>query len=146
MAAERASDERTEIAIAVVERDGQFLVGRRPVGQPLAGYWEFPGGKVRRGESPADAAARECLEETGLAIDVVGTLTTVEHDYEHGQLRLHFLAGRVRDRAGEPAGPFTWTPRAKLAELEFPPANGAVLALLAARGESADDAAADERR
>ena len=60
-----------QIAVAVVEHDGRFLVGLRPAGKPLAGFSEFPGGKVHSGETPAEAAERECREETGLSV-VVG--------------------------------------------------------------------------
>ena len=49
----------TAIAVAVVEHDDRFLVGQRPAGKPLAGYWEFPGGRVEEGESPQQAAIRE---------------------------------------------------------------------------------------
>jgi mutator protein MutT len=62
-----ASESRVEIAVAVVEHQGRFLIGKRPDDAALGGYWEFPGGKVEQGESPADAAIRECLEETGVA-------------------------------------------------------------------------------
>ncbi len=54
----------TRIAIAVVEHDGNFLIGLRPSGAVLGGLWEFPGGKVEPDETPEAAAARECLEET----------------------------------------------------------------------------------
>ena len=54
--------EPVEIAIAVVEHEGRFLIGLRPPGAPLAGLWEFAGGKLEPGETPQMAAARECLE------------------------------------------------------------------------------------
>ena len=45
------------VAVAVVEHASKVLVGRRPAGKPLAGLWEFPGGKVLPGETPEEAAA-----------------------------------------------------------------------------------------
>src|SRR5262245_23048023 len=84
--------EPTPIAIAVVEHAGRYLVGRRPEGVPLAGLWEFPGGKVRDGETPEKAAASECLEETGLEVHVGQAYPEVVHAYEHGQVRLSFFA------------------------------------------------------
>ena len=83
---------RVEIAIAVVERDGQFLIGLRPEGESLAGYWEFPGGKVTAGETAEDAARRECLEETGLEVRIVGTYPAIAYDYPHASVQLHFFA------------------------------------------------------
>ncbi len=90
------------IAIAVVEQDGNFLIGRRPTGSVLAGLWEFPGGKIHSGETPAAAAARECLEETGLAVDVVYEYPRVDHRYEHGPVALHFFRCRSQDPSQAP--------------------------------------------
>ncbi|MBI3839784.1 MAG: NUDIX domain-containing protein, partial [Planctomycetia bacterium] len=59
-----------EIAVAVVEGDGKFLIGQRETGVPLAGLWEFPGGKVEPGEPAENAAIRECLEETGWLVRI----------------------------------------------------------------------------
>src|SRR5205807_2461674 len=108
---------RTPIAIAVVEYDGRYLVGRRPLGVPLAGLWEFPGGKVLPCESPRVAAARECLEETGLAVDVGDEYPVVAHDYAHDRVELHFFACRVIDTARLPREPFCWVAAEELADL-----------------------------
>ncbi len=86
----------TEIAVAVVVDQGRYLIGLRPEGAPLAGLWEFPGGKVLAGETPALAAARECREEAALEIDIGPALIVIVHDYPHGRLRLHFLAAAPR--------------------------------------------------
>ncbi len=86
-----------QIAIAVVEQDDRFLVGRRPDGTVLAGMWEFPGGKVRPGETPEQSAIRECREETGLDVTVVGNFPDCVHEYDHGTVHLHFLRCRPQD-------------------------------------------------
>jgi 8-oxo-dGTP diphosphatase len=122
----------SDIAVAVVERDGQFLIGLRPEGAPLAGYWEFPGGKTTPGEAPADAACRECREETGLAVRVVGTYPSAAHDYAHGSVRLTFFAC-VPHGPVPPLPPrFRWVGRGELVHYRFPPANDSLLRLLAA--------------
>ena len=59
------TDRPIEVAIAVVEHRDRLLIGQRPTGVALAGYWEVPGGKLEPDESPADAAIRECREEYG---------------------------------------------------------------------------------
>jgi mutator protein MutT len=123
--------EPTRIAIAVVESDNRFLIGRRPAGVPLAGYWEFPGGKILQGESPAQAAVRECLEETELAVEAVEELSVVVHEYPHGRVALHFLRCRLLAE-GQPRPPFCWVPRHELAERAFPEANEAIVRLLLA--------------
>ena len=122
----------TEIAVAVVRRGCEVLIGRRPDGVPLAGYWEFPGGKIRPDETPAHAAIRECLEETGAQILVSRSLAVAEHRYDHGSLRLHFLDAIPTDPDSPPRPPFRWIPIAELDQYRFPPANAKVLETLKA--------------
>jgi mutator protein MutT len=124
-----------QIAVAVVEHGGRFVVGLRPVGKPLAGLSEFPGGKVHPGETPAEAAERECREETGLSIIVGDPYPVVASDYPHGRLTLHFF----RCTLAEPIvnatliEPFRWVGREELARLEFPEANRSLLEALQRR-------------
>jgi 8-oxo-dGTP diphosphatase len=122
----------TPIAIAVVRHADRVLVGRRPPGAALAGMWEFPGGKVQPGETPSEAATRECLEETGIAARAIAELAHVEHDYPHGRLELTFFACRPVDATDKPWTPFRWIPIANLPQYEFPSANADVLRLLMA--------------
>jgi 8-oxo-dGTP diphosphatase len=56
----------TPVVAGILLDQGKFLAVQRPPGKPLAGYWEFPGGKVEAGESPKDALARELSEEIGI--------------------------------------------------------------------------------
>ena len=121
-----------EIAVAVVERDGAVLIGLRPAGVALPGFWEFPGGKIEPGETPGAAAARECREETGLAVRVGGCLLETTHDYPHGRVRLHFMSAGPDGPCGELPARFRWVPLAELGNYAFPPANAEVLRLLGA--------------
>jgi 8-oxo-dGTP diphosphatase len=120
----------TQIAIAVVERQGQFLIGRRPEGVPLAGYWEFPGGKVQPAETPQQAAARECREETGIDVLVGTPYPERIQDYSHGTVRLLFFACQPQEPCGPPATPFRWVPRHELGAYRFPAGNQTLLQLL----------------
>ena len=119
-----------QIAIAVVQDQDQFLVGPRGDEQVLAGYWEFPGGKIKSGETPEQAAIRECLEETGLHVQIVGQYPTVKHTYDHGTLQLYFFDCRPLADSPSPQAPFRWISRQSLKEYRFPEANESVLALL----------------
>jgi 8-oxo-dGTP diphosphatase len=121
------------IAVAVVRHKGHVLIGRRPSGTPLAGFWEFPGGKVRPGESGEEAAVRECFEETGLRIRVSRMETEVAHRYDFGAVAIRFFAAEPADPSSTPTGPFRWVRIADLPEYRFPPANEAILDRL--RGE-----------
>jgi 8-oxo-dGTP diphosphatase len=131
-----SATDATRIAVAVVEHAGRFLVGQRPEGVPLAGLWEFPGGKVQPGETPQQAAVRECLEETGLVVEVTGQYEPVDYQYEHGRLHLCFFACRPRDPSADPHLPFAWHSRQDLALMQFPAANTWLIAALVASGRS----------
>ena len=81
----------TEVAVGVLVReDGSFLLTSRPVGRVYAGYWEFPGGKLEKGESVKDALRRELHEEIGIHIGAVHPWKTEVVDYPHALVRLHF--------------------------------------------------------
>ena len=81
----------TEVAVGVLFRpDGSFLLTSRPEGKVYAGYWEFPGGKLERGESVAQALTRELHEELGIDIGEVHPWKTEMVDYPHALVRLHF--------------------------------------------------------
>jgi len=116
-----------EVAVAVVRHAGCVLVGQRAEGVPLAGLSEFPGGRILPGESPEQAAARECREETGLEVRVGASLGVMEHVYDHGPVRLHFFAAEPREPEQSPAAPFRWVPIADLASCRFPAANAAIV-------------------
>ena len=120
------------IAIAVVEQNGNFLVGQRPPGVPLAGHWEFPGGKVEASESPEQAAIRECREETGIEVTVVGEYPEHVQQYGHGCVRLRFFQCIPVSSQASPAPPFRWVPQQQLSEYSFPEGNRRLLALLRA--------------
>jgi 8-oxo-dGTP diphosphatase len=70
-------------ACALLNEEGKVLLAKRPPGRPLAGLWEFPGGKVDLGEDPETALIRELLEELGIEIaraDLL-PLTFASHAY-----------------------------------------------------------------
>jgi A/G-specific adenine glycosylase len=93
----RATRSRPHVvaAIALAERNGRFLVLRRPSVGLLGGLWELPGGKVEPGESPREAARREFREETGLRLDRVAPVGVVRHSYSHFTVELHLYAARA---------------------------------------------------
>jgi 8-oxo-dGTP diphosphatase len=70
-------------ACVLLDSEGAVLIAKRPAGRPLAGLWEFPGGKVEAGEEPEDALLRELYEELGIEIakSDLAPLTFVSHAY-----------------------------------------------------------------
>ncbi len=125
------------VAIAVVQDNGRFLVGTRPADVPLAGMAEFPGGKVHAEETPAQAAARECLEESGITVEVGDECFSTVHHYDHGVLEIHFFHCRPVNTAVCPRAPFRWVDAAELASLEFPEANRPLTEMLLRGGRVA---------
>ena len=90
----------TEVAAAVIERPGEFLLAQRPEGKPYSGYWEFPGGKIEASEDARVALARELKEELGIIVREATPWITRMHVYTHATVRLHFF--RVTAWDGEP--------------------------------------------
>jgi 8-oxo-dGTP diphosphatase len=130
--ASRSAPPRIVVTAAVIERDGAFLVTRRPSGVHLEGYWEFPGGKIEPGESHATALAREIAEELDTAIAVGREVFTITHSYPDRIVELHFLACELR---GEPRAMLgqevRWIGREELGSLRFPPADEELIRKLA---------------
>src|SRR3954467_9093523 len=94
---------RIEVVAAVIFNEhGEFLLAQRPPGKAYAGYWEFPGGKLEPGESPAHALARELDEELGITVRTASPWMVQEFVYPHAHVELNFF--RVHAFDGEPVG------------------------------------------
>lgn len=70
-----------DVVCAVIERDGKILVAKRQPGGPAGGKWEFPGGKIKRGETADEAICREIEEELGCTVRPLGELNRTLHEY-----------------------------------------------------------------
>ncbi|MCC2099045.1 MAG: 8-oxo-dGTP diphosphatase MutT [Hyphomicrobiales bacterium] len=72
------------VAVALIDPDNRILIAQRPEGKQLAGFWEFPGGKVDPGERPETSLIRELDEELGITVseDCLAPLTFASHAYE----------------------------------------------------------------
>jgi 8-oxo-dGTP diphosphatase len=121
-----------QVAAAVIERRGEVLLAQRPPGKVYAGYWEFPGGKRERGETPREALDRELHEELGLRVREASPWLTQRFVYPHAHVELHFF--RVRAFDGEPTGhdgqAFAWQDPHAIRVAPLLPANTRVLAAL----------------
>jgi 8-oxo-dGTP diphosphatase len=76
------------VAGALFDDIGRVLIAQRPPGKHMAGGWEFPGGKLDRGESPYDGLLRELREELGIAVTAAEPLIVYTHCYSDRQVLL----------------------------------------------------------
>ena len=109
-----------------------FLLSRRLPEAHLGGYWEFPGGKLERGESPEVALRREIKEELGIEVEVGDIFAVGHHEYPTKTVLL--LVYRAQIVSGIPqcreVAEFAWLDAQQVADLELPPADAPVLARL----------------
>lgn len=116
---------RIEVTGAVLTDGNRVLAARRGPGRSLAGYWEFPGGKVEEGESPHESLSRELREELLCAVSVGDHITTTEHEYDFATIVLSTYFCKLLD--GEPQltehEEVRWVSADKLHELEWAPAD-----------------------
>ncbi len=86
--------------------DGRWLVNQRRAGTHMAGFWEFPGGKLAAGEQPFEALSRELDEELGIEVLEAEPLLTLVHDYPDNRVwldvwRVLRYGGDVEPREGQ---------------------------------------------
>ena len=96
----------------------EILLAQRPPGEALAGFWEFPGGKLEAGETPLHAVVREVREELGVDVEALELMAEETHLYPHGlQVILSFVrctapTGQLQSLDGQA---FRWV---RLAEVD----------------------------
>ena len=114
-------------AVALIDADGRVLLAQRPEGKPMAGLWEFPGGKVEDGETPEAALMRELEEELGIRTweSCLAPLTFASHAYPNFHLLMPLFA--CRKWQGQPVAregqALIWARPARLRDFPMPPAD-----------------------
>ncbi len=120
------------VAVGAIEKNGKYLICRRKDEGLLGGLYEFPGGGVEAGETPAQACEREILEEVNLRVEVGRKLTTVKHAYTHFKIEMDVFLCRYRSGTVRLAGPvdFAWVRPSDLSRYAFPGANRKFIPML----------------
>lgn len=117
--------ERQRVALAIIEKDGKFLIARRKAEGAFASLWELPGGKCRKGEDPASCLVREVREETGLEVCAETSAGITEHAYSGLTVELHaffcrVLSGEARALESQAVAWIDWD---AIPDYSFPAAN-----------------------
>jgi len=121
-------------AICMVDVDGRVLLAKRPEGKPMAGLWEFPGGKIQEGETPEEALVREVHEELGIDITAscLAPLAFASHSYDDFHLLMPLFACRVwkGELAPQEGQELKWVYPHKINELPLPAADIPLVAMV----------------
>jgi 8-oxo-dGTP diphosphatase len=129
--------EPLHVAVGVIQDSlGRVLVARRSAQQHQGGLWEFPGGKVEKGESVRDALHRELYEELGIEVNLAYPFTLI--DYRYTDLHVLLDVWRVKRFTGVPMAresqPLEWRNISELDQDEFPAANRQIIQALNSEG------------
>jgi 8-oxo-dGTP diphosphatase len=121
-------------ACALVDADIRVLIAQRPTGKPMAGLWEFPGGKIEPDERPEDSLIRELKEELGIVVNTacLAPLTFASHAYPDFHLLMPlYVCRRWEGIATALEGQrIAWIRPSRLRDYPMPPADEPLIAHL----------------
>jgi A/G-specific adenine glycosylase len=121
------------IGVAVIwNEQGQILIDRRRPEGLLGGLWEFPGGKIERGETVEECIKREILEELAIEIEVGDRLISIDHAYSHFRVTLTVHHCRYLTGIPQPleCDEIRWVTLDEIDQFPFPKANSQIIAAL----------------
>jgi 8-oxo-dGTP diphosphatase len=124
------------VACALIDVDARVLIAQRPVGKPMAGLWEFPGGKVEEGERLEGTLIRELQEELGIVVQepCLAPLTFASHAYPDFHLLMPLYVCRRWEGIAQPMEGQTlaWVKPNRLKDYPMPPADEPLISHLTA--------------
>lgn len=123
------------VVIAIIWKNDQLLILRRDKKNHLGGLWEFPGGKMKNGESYVQTLTREIKEECGLDVDVQSKIGSIKHIYSHFSIKMtSFHCVSKNNSRLNTTQPYKWIKPAQIKDLPFPKANHKLFAILNEQG------------
>lgn len=123
------------VVAGIIWHGNHFLIQRRPVDGLLGGLWEFPGGKVRAGESDRMALAREIREECGADVEIIKEIGSTRHAYTHFKITVTLFHCWLRNSGELPAGKSRhWITPAQVPRYAFPRVNHKLFSVLDQQG------------
>lgn len=127
--AAKAKVPHVQIGAGVIWKEGQILISQRPLEGLLGGLWEFPGGKLEKGETIAQCVQREIQEELGIKVSVGKRIAEIDHAYSHFKITLHvhdcqYISGKPQTLG---VRAFRWVSPPELKQFAFPAANQPVI-------------------
>lgn len=121
-------------ACALIDGDRRVLLAQRPAGKPMAGLWEFPGGKVEPNETPEQAVIRELAEELAITTkaECLAPLTFASHAYPDFHLLMPLFVCRRFQGTPRPAEgqALKWVWPRDLRDYPMPPADAPLIPAL----------------
>jgi len=116
-----------EVAVGILWCDGRIFIQKRPPGGLMPLLWEFPGGKVKEGETPEAALIRELQEELEVRVRILEKIAVVRHRYTSFRVVLHAFTCRLLDDGRHPvlrsAVEGRWVAPEEITSFAFPSAN-----------------------
>ena len=114
-----------EVTAAIIQDKGIILIARRPLGDKLAGKWEFPGGKIEAEETPKECLKREIKEELNIEISVGDFFAESIYEYPNRTIQLKaywctWLSGEIELDSHDA---IEWVEIASLGDYDFAPAD-----------------------
>lgn len=113
----------------IINSQQEILIAKRPSDKYKGGLWEFPGGKVEKGETLLQALRRELKEEIGIDVLAATSWLIIQHDYGDRFVILNIWL--INDFLGEPHGKegqqISWVSKNALSQFEFPEGNKKIL-------------------
>lgn len=120
------------VTAGILENNGRILLAKRSKDDPLKDKWEFPGGKIEKGETPEACLRRELHEELGIDAEIGDFLCAAKHSYDHISVELLFF--RVKSYTGDPTPmdheEIRWVSPSDFHTYDFPEADKPIIQLI----------------